>query len=467
MNAPDDLRRAAAAASPPDRADAIRRARELLMPVGERVAPEYPVDALGPLASACGAIVERAQVQPAMAGQCLLAAASLLVQGLFNVETLAGRRPLSLFLLTLGDSGDGKSAAQGVALARVHEWQRRAAAQYAAEQAAHEQALSAMKKGDAKPETPRSPYRLMRDATVEGLRRELSTGVCAQGVFTDEAAAILSGYGMTPENRAKTAGVFSGLWDNGHLSVSRATGGRTERYGARIALHWLIQPQAASETLGDVLLSQLGFWPRYLLAWPSAQAPRQYRPWVPGESAAVRGYWHRCDELLACPLPDDADLVPVIEIEDGARDLLGRAFEWYERQARRGSLRPVKPFGLRAAEQAARVAGVLATFEGRSSVDASTMRGALKLVEYSVTTWQAVVDEGAADQGAAHALRLFEWLTARPGWRARLASIVKDGPPSTRSKSTRDRALELLAEHDLVHVAGGDAVALVPDEVAP
>ena len=48
----------------------------------------------------------------------------------------------------------------------------------------------------------------------------------------------------------------------------------------------------------------------------------------------------------------------------------------------------VKPFALRASEQACRVAGVLSAFEGRDEVSAEAMRGALALVAYSLKTWQ-------------------------------------------------------------------------------
>lgn len=446
------------------RADAIRRARALLAPkLGEREAPVYPMGALGPLAEACEAIATHGQLQPAMAGQCLLGAASLLTQGLWNVETLAGRRPLSLNLCTLGDSGDGKSTAQGVALEPVQEWQRRAGETYRAEIADFERAKAKRKKGDDPPEAPASPYRLIRDATVEGLRRDLDTGPCSQGIFTDEAAAILAGYGMSAEHRGKSAGVFSGLWDSGHLSVSRATGPRVERYGRRVALHWLIQPMAAAEALGDPMLSALGFWPRFLAAWPAPLAPRLARPFRPNTLPAVGAYWQRCTALLAEALPDDADDCPVIPLADDGRDLLGRAFERFEVQARRGDLRPVKPFALRATEQACRAAGVLAAFAGRQSIGAAEARDALAIVAYSLETWRAIVDEGAADPTAAHALRLFEWLTARPGWRERLATIVKDGPSCTRTKDKRDAALELLTEHGLTERMADFAQALAPE----
>ena len=322
------------------------------------------------------------------------------------------------------------------------------------------------KKGEEPPELPASPYRLMRDATVEGLRRDLDCGPCSQGVFTDEAAAVLSGYGMTTEHRAKTAGVFSGLWDSGHLSVSRASGPRVERYGRRVALHWLIQPQAAGETLGDPMLSALGFWPRFLTAWPAPQEPRKARPFRPDTLPAVGAYWQRCDELLHELLGDDADLCQVIALSDAARQLVGAAFERFEVHGRRGELRAIKSFALRAAEQACRVAGVLAAFAGEHAIGADTMRGALALVAYSLQTWRTVIDEGAADQGGAHALRLFEWLTLRHGWREKLATIVNAGPAFARSKDKRDAVLDRLRELGLVEVRYGYALALVP-EVQP
>jgi len=88
------------------------------------------------------------------------------------------------------------------------------------------------------------------------------------------------------------------LWDAGHLSVSRVTGGRVERYGRRIALHWLIQPMAASEAIGDPLLSALGFRPRFLAAWPEQQAPRLARKFRPEALPAVGAYWQRCNVVV-------------------------------------------------------------------------------------------------------------------------------------------------------------------------
>jgi hypothetical protein len=447
--------------APPDPATAIKRARELLSPrLTDRNAPAYPMDTLGPLSTACREVAEHGQVDPAMAGQCLLGAASLLTQGLHNAETLAGTRPLSLNLLTLGDSGDGKSTAQGVALRSVNEMQRELAAAHRAEV----EDWKVRPKGKDKGEPPPQPaYRLCSDSTVEGLRRDLDLGIVSQGMFSDEAAAILAGYGMSPDMRSKTAACLSKLWDNGHLSVSRATTGRTERYGVRLATHWLLQPMAAAETMGDPMLSALGFWPRFLAAWPSPQQPRLHRPFRPDVLPAIGNYWRRCSELLRAQLPEDATDAPTLKLSPPARALLGQAFERFEVEARKGSLRSIKPFALRAVEQACRVAGVLTAFSGEREISEAAARNALTLVTYSLDTWRVIIEGGGDDPTAGNALRLYEWLLARPSATERSAVIVKDGPSPTRTKDRRDAAIDLLVEHGLaVRVEGGSVMALEP-----
>jgi hypothetical protein len=456
--------REVAAPKPFDAEEAKKRARAILSPamVGREVRA-YPSHALGPLSAACEAIATEGQVQPAMAGQCVLAAASLLTQGLYNVETLNGVRPLSINGIIFADSGDGKSTATDAALRPVNEWQRKAAKQYAGEMAEYERAKATRKPNEEPEAAPMSPFRIVADATVEGLRRDLATGPCSQGVFTDEAASILCGYGMSADHRVKTAAVFSKLWDSGHLSFSRAGGPRLERYGRRLANNWLIQPQAGAEAASDAMLSAQGFWPRFLAAWPAPQAPRLARPFRPDTVQAIGAYWARCSELLRIELPDDAGDAPAIPLSGEARSMLGKAFEAFEVAARKGSMRAIKPFALRASEQACRVAGVLSAFDHRDTIGPETMRGALEVVSYSLDTWAALIDGGPATQGATDALRLYDWLILRPNQMEALSTIPHDGPSCVRSRDKRDAALDRLSSAGLAEVAGKYAYALCPE----
>ena len=156
-----------------------------------------------------------------MAGQSVLASAALVTQSVANVETLAGPKPLSIFAQTIGESGDGKTTSEDAAQHAIRERQRQEARAYREQLAAWE---CEPRKGRGDP--PREPYRVMGDATVEGIRQAFLQGRASQGAFTSEAAAILSGYGMTPEHRAKTAATLNSLWDSGEISVARSGAGR-------------------------------------------------------------------------------------------------------------------------------------------------------------------------------------------------------------------------------------------------
>ena len=81
----------------------------------------YPLAALGEvLGGAAQAIVEIVQVPAALAAQSVLAAAAMAAQPHTNVLRAGQAIPLSLYLLTIAESGDRKSAADRLAL-RAHQ----------------------------------------------------------------------------------------------------------------------------------------------------------------------------------------------------------------------------------------------------------------------------------------------------------------------------------------------------------
>lgn len=411
----------------------------------------YPVEALGEvMGEACRAIAEKGQVDPAMAGQSLLAAASLLTQSRADVRTLAGVKPLSLYLLTIALSADGKSAADSVATRPIEQYQRDRTR-------SHKEQVETLlaqprKKGDPPVAVPPDPYLLMRDPTIEGVRRDFANGQPSQGAFTAEGGAVLAGYGMTTDNRIKTGAGFNALWDNGELSVSRALSGRLQLYDRRLSIHWLVQPDAARTALHDPVLSNIGFWPRFLVAWPEPLPPRRADPFRPDRDAAIGRYWARCTELLV-PLGEDCSGLPVIEFDDDAYALAGRFFERMEVEAKTdgGALTTVRAFALRATEHLFRVAGVLAVFDGRNVVDAGHAARAAKLVGYSLEAWRSIFGDRDQAQAEANALRLYAWVLKQRGAQATETAMLRIGPKPLRSKDLRDTALAMLEQHGLAY----------------
>ncbi len=424
---------------------AMQRARLTLIGSDFEAKP-YPVYALGPLAGVCAAITELGQVAPDVVGQCLLTTAALLTQSQASVRTLAGVKPLSLYALSICDSGDGKSTAERVALNSVHTWQRERATAY--QQHLQAAAMAPRGKDEAKTE-PREPYIIMRDGTVEGIRRAFRQGLPAQGVFTSEAAMLLSGYGMNADNRAKSAGNFNSLWDDGEISVARGTDGRVQLYDRRLSLHWLIQPDVARSALYDPLLSSMGFWPRFLATWSPSSKPRLARPFLPEREARIVAYWARCTDLLSEIQPEDCRELPIIAASDDAQEFAGQFFERMEKNAKTAGaiLEHVKPFAVRATEQLFRIAGVLAKFGGNTEIDLDAMRNAAALAAHSLETWRAIHGDRDEAEGKSRALALYGWLLKQPYQRATTTSILHVAIPKTlRSREVRDRALSQLEQ---------------------
>ena len=438
---------------------AIERAQALLKPPLEVSTQAYPVDALGPLAQAAKDLAEGAQVAPAMAGQSLLAAAALLVQSTANVQSLDGfTKPLSLYCLTVAHSGDGKDTADRPALRMLHEHQRREGQHYQLRRKEFEEAKAKRKKGEPAPLDPgRAPYRITSDLTIEGLRRSFDEGIASQGIFSTEAGAVLAGHAMTQDNRVKTAANLCGLWDRGLISVVRGGGGRTERYGVRLSAHLLIQPAALGDVLGDEMLSGIGFWPRFLLAWPEPLKPRQFRPWQPDQSPAIRAYWQRCEQLLALPMPEECDNLPAITLHADALNRMAAFFGRMEHQARKGDLTDVRAFALRSAELACRIAGVLAAFKGEAQIDGEAASNGIRLAEHSLTNWLDALG-GKSDPVPGWALMLYRWLAERGATTIR--DIPRIGPASVRPANRRDQAIERLTACGLVRISGDKIVAL-------
>jgi Protein of unknown function (DUF3987) len=233
----------------------------------------YPIAALGAvLGGAAQSIAAKCQCAPALAAQSVIAVASLAAQRLAEVQMPYGQtRSLSLFLFTVAASGERKSTADNEALIPVrmhetnlrrdylpaHEGWRIAHAAWSAEhkkieadrkhdRQSRETALSAL--GHA-PVEPVRPLFTAPEPTVEALAKHWGTLPGSVGLFTPEGGQLTSGYGFGPEHRLKTASWLSTLWDGRGLRRFRAGDGVTDLPGRRLAMHVMIQPDAAAAFL--------------------------------------------------------------------------------------------------------------------------------------------------------------------------------------------------------------------------
>jgi hypothetical protein len=414
--------------------------------------PEYPIEALGPLAELCQTISLNAQLNPATVGQSVLAAASLVAQGGYEVETLAGFKPTSTYHLTIVESGDGKSTGEGICLRGIRQYEKEQHGAMQARQA--EQAQKPVKERQSE----REPYMLASDATVQGIIKGFLTGWPSQGIFTAEGATMLCGWGMAAEQRASISANLNKLWDGEPVSVQRGMSGRIQLFNRRFCAHWMIQPDAAQEALTDPGLSSIGLWPRFMVSWPEPLPPRKYRRYEFWNDPIVKGFWSRCKQMLReQQITEDGECreFRTIRLSDPARQILVETFERME-QARDPAhpLHSVKPFAVRLCELACRNAGVLAAYAGEDIISAERMKNGIALAGYSLDTWRGIFGQREDLTHDKWARELYAWLLKRLGQRASETDILKTATPKhLRNKHKRDTALAILRECGMIQKA--------------
>lgn len=443
---------------------------------------KYPVEALGAeLADFVRAVVESTQCAEATAAQSALAVAGLVVQAHVDVRTPAGLpRPTELFFVTIALSGERKSAADSYALAPVREietedreiyrehhlaWRNRFEA-WEAERAKIKRAG----KGDAdtkakalaalgpEPLPPLRPERTAEDVTVEGLIKTWADCHASRGLFTAEGAKVISGHGMTPEARMRTAATYSGLWDDGRAERIRAGDGYLSLRGRRLAIHLMAQPGVAATFLGATDLADQGLTGRFLVCEaPEMAGTRLFREPARPDDPRFVTYREAVRRLLKRE-PETSDgrneLKPrVIELTGEAKEIWIELHDEIERRlGGDGELGGIKAFGNKLAEHAARIAAVLEVFENpdATAIEAETMSRAADLANFYAAEAERLNTESRIDRTLAEAEKLRCWLDGWPAPLISLPDIQQRGPNAIRQKAVAERCIETLRDYGWV-----------------
>lgn len=433
------------------------------IPLGE----PYPVHALGPLRAAVEAAQDVTQAPVGIAAQSALAVASLAVQGFADVETLGGDTPCSLFCLTIAESGERKSSCDRLLIRGVREHERARAKIYRDEfsdyevsreiwagkrkrlmaEAAGADKLKAtgaeadLRALGAEPRPPLYPNVTAQEPTFEGLLKLYQIGRPALGLFSDEAGGFIGGHAMNADNRLKTIAGLSQLWNGDTVNRIRSGDGASDYPGRRLAMHLMAQPIAARPLLADPQASGQGFLARFLITEPpSAIGTRLRRGHDPSSDAALAAFTARLVTILETPMPtgdNPQQLSPArLPLSSGARELLWRFYEAVEAaQATGKEMEHVRAYGSKAAEQAARIAGVLTLWTDLEApeVTPQAMGWGIDLAQFYLGEARRLAEAGLVSEDTAKAERLRKWLAESwPHDDVTPREILRMGPNSLR-----------------------------------
>ena len=254
---------------------------------------------------------------------------------------------------------------------------------------------------------------------------------------------------MSPDHRLKTAAALSNIWDGQPIKRLRAADGVTILVGRRLALHLLIQPDAAARFLGDPVLRDQGLLSRVLVAAPASIAgSRLYREPRAAADTAIRTFGARILSLLearwALAEGKRNELEPRVLSIGGTAEAAWREFyNHVERQCGAGGeLSGIHDFAAKAAEQAARIAGVLTLVDGDAATEITheTMANAIALMDWYVGESQRLQRAARTDPRLVRAQHLLDWMQTQEA-EVDFRKILRLGPAATRTKQEADACL--------------------------
>jgi hypothetical protein len=444
----------------------------------------FPVDALGGLAAAARAIHERTQAPIATCGQSVLAAATLAVQGLADVELPTRQvRPVSCFFVTIAATGERKTSVDSEALRPIRRQEADLREEYAESLPGYQNDMVAWEKAreasikklgrdraaikaalddlGPRPTPPWLPVLAVAEPTYEGLCKLLALSRPSLGIFSSEGGQFMGGHGMAEDAKLRTAAGLSALWDGDAIKRVRADG-TTILPDRRLSVHLMAQPDVASGWLNDPLLADQGLLSRVLVSAPDSTAgTRFWREWE--GNGALSEYDRRIFDMVRQPLPVDqagGGVRPrALTFSPAARRAWIAFYDFVESRVRTGGeLEVIKGLANKLAEHAARLAAVLTMTADcdAGEIEADAMDCGAALARHYAAEALRLFHGSAADPDLQMAKRTLAWLRGR-GLLFSLPDLYRLGPPAIRDKATAAKIVGILADHGYIEQVPGGA----------
>lgn len=434
------------------------------------------------MANAALEIAKQVKAPVAMAAQCTIGAAAHLAQTRVTAEhpkdIYQKGMPSSLFLLTLGDSGDGKSRCREMAFRELDKNERTTFTQYAEQKAdLLEQAKGA--KGNEARELKAEISELsdgrtlFDDATLEGITGRFIRGMAAASWDTDEGGQFFGGYSLKSDTVANALGAITKIYDDGKVSRERSQSNEEasgRAYNRRLTIHMLAQEIVVRSALANPLLRGQGLLPRFLFAAPESLAGTRFtdadllikqRNSHGTYYPHLETYWGRFRALLETPevIEDGEVHAPLMPLSDAAIRALIAFDNRIEAQLKPlGDYLDVKAFARRTLEQAARLGAIFAFFEGKAEVDEETAHRATQIAQHSLDEWTRYSGAAVVSPVAQKAMHFMEWIhipERAEKWREFTGrEFSRNAPNSLRAAKTRNEVLAVLVEHNYLLTDG-------------
>lgn len=416
----------------------------------------YPLHALPNLiGDAVQEVVDIVKCPPAIVAGSALSVLATAIQGIANVQPHRGIRasPLSLYALTIAESGERKTTADNFFSLVLSEWEQQMAldleaaiATYKAEltewqhkkRNAESTLASAIDNGEdttelaeqladieqEQPDAVRCPSILLEDTTPESLAFELHHTWSSGGILSSEAGVVFGGHGMKIDSIQRNLATLNKFWEGGELKVIRRGSASFKVRDARLSMGLAVQPsmlQAFYASSGSLARGS-GFFARFLMACPqSTQGTRFLNAdelLNPHPKLALNQFYTRLHELLMQHYENGKQgsfkNLPNIILDREASEVWLAYFNAVEAELHiGGDMEHAKDVASKSADNAARLAGIFHVFNHGDVLDpinGETMRLACQLASWYLYEARRFFEELALPEDLSDAVLLDDWL---------------------------------------------------------
>jgi putative DNA primase/helicase len=415
-----------------------------------------------------------------------------------RAERLDG--PVSLFLLTIADSGERKSTCDGFFMKAIQEFEAAQAEAAKPILRAHAAAMEAWevkcngvkdlikalvkdskatdgmeekrRKLEAeRPVPPKIPRLLYNDATPEALAYGLAKSWPSCGVVSAEGGIVFGSHGMGKDSVLRSLSTMNMLWDGSNLTVDRRTMESFTVRGARLTVALQVQEPILRDfiTRTGSLARGTGFLSRFLIAWPeSTQGSRPFTE-APLSWPHLTVFNNRIAEILELPVAigDDGALTPeTMMLTPTAKEEWIAYHNVVESELAQGRrLQDVRDVASKSADNAARLAALFQVFEhgDGGNITPECITAAKRVAGWHLNESRRFLSEWAMPPELAGAVRLDDWLIKhcrqQQVERVSIGTIQKFGPSELRGKHQLESALRELEGLDRVRRETGPGKA--------
>ena len=455
----------------------------------EKIIPEtsekkspYPIDALPSLIQNAVFSYHQYGQQPLPLIACsALSNLSLACQTLGNVardKYLVS--PVSLYFLSIANSGERKSAVDQTFSKAIRQWQIKMREKLGAEikvaEAIHkawaaekEGLLSQIRKNafgsenttmlqvalmqhvSNEPQIPLQPVLFFEDATQEALASHIASGWPSASLWSDEGALIIGGHGMQG-NATKFIALLNRLWDGNPFIAHRKTSKSFTVSNRRLTISLMMQPIILEQMLSKSggISRQSGFLARTLIAYPESEMGNRFYQEPKDMLTSLSSFHNRLTDCLQKTVDLDKhgchDL-PTLELSPAAKTKWISFFNKVESGLKNvNEWQSIKDFASKSAENAARLAALFHLFDDRQGdISSETMDQAIEIISWHMNEAKRVLGQNIEapvhlDKKDANAL--FHWIIEKGLYETSPRELQQLGP--VRDKKRRDTALAIL-----------------------